>query len=118
VKVAYWSTQEANREKEFQAWATSGSQAYVDYKKDWESVTDLRNRINPLTDEYYVASIKNSIEEARKYKLIRKDVSIEGWIEPKYLNQALKDLKLEDYWPQFDADGKQKVAARKIVASN
>ena len=118
VKVAYWSTQEANREKEFQAWATSGSQAYVDYKKDWESVPDLRYRINPLLDEYYVSSLKNSIEETRKYKLIRRDVSIEGWIETKYLEHALKELKLEDYWPQFDADGKVKVAARKLVASN
>ena len=116
VKVAYWSTQEANREKEFQAWATSGSQAYIDYKKDWESVPDLRTRINPLLDEYYIASIKNSIEEAKKYKLIRKEVSTEGWLEPKYLNHALKELKLEDYWPQYDADGKVKVAARKLVA--
>lgn len=118
VKVAYWSTQEANREKEFQAWATSGSQAYVDYKKDWESVADLRTRINPLLDEYYVASIKNSIDEAKKFKLIRKDVSVDGWLEPRYLNQALKDLKLEDYWPQYDADGKLKVAPRKLASAN
>ena len=117
VKVAHWSTQEANREKEFQAWATAGTQAYVDYKRDRETVPDLRVRINPLLDEYYVASIRSSIEEARKYKLIRKEVSIEGWIEPKYLNQALKELKLEDYWPQYDADGKLKVAAHKSASN-
>jgi sulfonate transport system substrate-binding protein len=118
VKVAYWSTQEANREKEFQAWATSGSQTYIDYKKDWDSVPDLRARINPLLDEYYVASLKSSIEETKKYRLIRKDVSIDGWIEPKYLEHALKELKLEDYWPQYDADGKLKTAGRKLLASN
>jgi sulfonate transport system substrate-binding protein len=118
VKVAYWSTQEANREKEFQAWATSGSQAYIDYKKDWDSVPDLRTRINPLLDEYYVASLKSSIEETKKFKLIRKDVSIDGWIEPKYLDHALKELKLEDYWPQYDADGKLKTAARSKLAAN
>lgn len=118
VKVAYWSTQEANREKEFQAWATSGSQTYIDYKKDWDSVPDLRTRINPLLDEYYVASLRSSIEEAKKFKLIRKDVSLDGWIEPKYLNQALKELKLEDYWPQYDADGKVKTAARSKLAAN
>ena len=117
VKVAYWSTQEPNREKQLQAWATSGSQAYIDYKKDWASVSDLRKRINPLLDEYYIASLKSSIDETKKYKLIRKDVSIDGWLEPKYLNQALKDLKLEDYWPQFDADGKPKGAARKLASN-
>jgi sulfonate transport system substrate-binding protein len=118
VKVAWWSTQEANREKQFQAWATSGSQAYIDYKKDWESVPDLRTRLNPLLDDYYVASIKSSIEETKKYKLIRKDVSIDGWLEPKYLEHALKELHLEDYWPQYDADGKVKIAARKPMVSN
>lgn len=118
VKVAHWSTQEANREKEFQAWATSGSQAYIDYKQDWSTVPDLRKRINPLLDDYYVASIKASIEETKKFKLIRKDVSLDGWLEPKYLNQALKDLKLEDYWPQYDGEGVLKVAGRKLVASN
>lgn len=117
VKVAYWSTQEENREKEFQAWATSGAQAYIDYKQDWSTVTDLRKRVNPLLDEYYVESIKASIEETKKYKLIRRDVSIDGWLEPKYLNQALKDLKLEDYWPQNDAAGNVKVPGRKLVAA-
>ena len=65
-----------------------------------------------------MASLKSSIEEARRFKLIRKDVSIDGWIEPKYLNQALNDLQLEDYWPQYDADGRIKVAARKLLSSN
>jgi sulfonate transport system substrate-binding protein len=80
-------------------------------------VPDLRARINPLLDEYYVASLKSSIEETKKYKLIRKDVSIDGWIEPKYLEHALKELKLEDYWPQYDAEGKLKTAGRKLLAS-
>lgn len=117
VKVAYWSTQESNREKEFQAWATSGTQAYIDYKKDWESVPDLRQRLNPLLDEYYVSSITKSIEEAKKFKLIRRDVSTEGWFEPKYLDHALQELKLEAYWPQLDAQGKVKVPARSLSAS-
>jgi sulfonate transport system substrate-binding protein len=116
TKVAYWSTQEPNREKQLQAWATSGSQAYIDYKKDWDPVRDLRFRINPLLDDYYFASIKNSIEETKKFKLIRRDVSIDGWIEPKYQQQALKELKLEDYWPQYDAEGKLKVEGRKLAA--
>jgi len=112
IKVAYWSTQEANREKQFQLWSTSGT-PYLDYKKDWETTADLRNRINPLLDEYYTTSIQRSIEETKKYKLIRRDVNFDGWLEPKYLNNALKELKLEDYWPQQDAQGKIKVPGRK-----
>ena len=66
----------------------------------------------PQVDEYYTASIQNSIEETKKFKLIRRDVSFDGWLEPKYLNNALKELKLEDYWPQQDAAGKIKVPGR------
>jgi sulfonate transport system substrate-binding protein len=113
VKVAQWSTLEANREREYQLWATSGT-PYVDYKKGWERTKDLRNRMNPQLDEYYVASIKKSIDEAKKYKLIRRDVSVDGWLEPKYLQNALREQKLEDYWPQQDANGGFKVAARKV----
>ncbi len=112
VKVAHWSTLEENREKQYQLWATSGT-PYVDYKKSWDAAKDLRERINPLLDDYYQASIKRSIEEVKKYKLVRRDVPFEGWLEPKYLNQALKDLKLEDYWPREDANGKTAVAGRK-----
>lgn len=114
VKVAHWSTQEANREKQYQLWATSGT-PYLDYKKDWEKTTDLRDRHNPLLDEYYVSSLQNSIQETKKYKLIRRDVNIEGWLEPKYLVNALNELRLEDYWPQQDAKGTVKVAGRKLA---
>ena len=114
VKVAQWSVQESNREKQYQLWATSGT-PYVDYKKGWERTKDLRERMNPLLDEYYVASIQKSIEETKKYKLIRRDVSFDGWLEPKYLNNALKELKLEDFWPQQDASGKVKLPARKLA---
>jgi sulfonate transport system substrate-binding protein len=114
IKVAHWSTQEANREKQYQLWATSGT-PYIDYKKAWEGAVDLRNRLNPSLDEYYVASLLRSIEETKKYKLIRRDVSLDGWMEPKYLQHALKELKLEDYWPQQDAQGKLKQAGRKLA---
>ena len=114
IKVAYWSSQEANRERQLQLWATSGT-AYIDYQKSWDTTKDLRDRINPLLDDYYQASIKSSIEEIKKYKLIRRDVAFEGWLEPKYLNNALRELKLEDYWPQQAADGKPKTPGRKLA---
>lgn len=106
VKVAHWSTQEANRETQYQLWTRSGSNTYIDNKNSWSRVKDLRTRINPLLDDYYLAAITKSIEETRKYKLTRRPVSLDGWIERKYLNTALRELKLENYWPTQDATGK------------
>lgn len=106
VKVAYWSVQEANRETQYQLWTRSGVNTYIDNKRTWDRVKDLRTRMNPLLDDYYVAAIKKSIEETRKYRLTRREVSIDGWIERKYLNNALREQKLENYWPTQDATGK------------
>ncbi len=106
VKVAHWSTQEANRETQYQMWTRSGTNTYIDNKQVWGRVKDLRTRINPLLDDYYVAAIKKSIDEAKRYRLIRRDVSQEGWVERKYLDHALAELKLENYWPTQDATGK------------
>jgi sulfonate transport system substrate-binding protein len=106
VKVAHWSTQEANRETQYQLWTRSGVNTYIDNKQVWGRVKDLRARINPLLDEYYVTSIQRSIEEIKKYRLTRREVAFEGWLEPKYLNNALREQKLETYWPTQDAAGK------------
>lgn len=106
VKVAHWSTQEANRETQYQLWTRSGVNTYIDNKRSWDRVKDLKTRLNPLIDDYYLAAIQKSIEEAKKYRLTRREVKLDGWIEPKYLNNALRELKLENYWPTQDATGK------------
>ena len=67
-------------------------------------------RLSPLLDEYFVENLKKSIVQAKEFRLIRRDVSLEGWLAPKYLNTALKELKLEGYWPEFNAAGKPKAA--------
>lgn len=106
VKTAHWSTQEANRETQYQLWTRSGTNTYIDNKQTWGRVKDLRTRINPLLDTYYETAIAKSIAEAKSYRLIRRDVSLDGWIKRDYLNNALRELKLENYWPTQDADGK------------
>ncbi|MFT3857193.1 MAG: TetR family transcriptional regulator [Aquabacterium sp.] len=68
VKVAHWSTQEANRETQYQLWTRSGNNTYIDNKRVWDRVKDLRERMNPLLDDYYTSSIARAIEETRKYR--------------------------------------------------
>ncbi|UXY16059.1 ABC transporter substrate-binding protein [Chitiniphilus purpureus] len=103
VRVAHWNSDERNRKEVFRLWSQSGT-AYDDYLKSWAGDA-LRERVNPLLDDYYRASIQKSINEARRFKLIRRDVSLAGWIEPRYLKTALKTLKLEHYWDEYDANG-------------
>jgi sulfonate transport system substrate-binding protein len=103
VKAAQWSSEEANRETQYKLWAQSGS-PYEDYKNDWNGY-DLKLRHSPLLDEYYVNITKKAVAETLEFKLIRRDVTVDDWIEPKYLAAALKELGLENYWTPLDKDG-------------
>ncbi|WP_246038460.1 ABC transporter substrate-binding protein [Chitiniphilus eburneus] len=104
TRATFWASEEKNRDQVFKYWAAAGSTPYGDFVKGWAGYT-LKERNNPLLDDYYVASLNKAIDEAQRYRLIRRPVAVDGWIEPKYLNAALKELKLEGYWDQYDANG-------------
>jgi sulfonate transport system substrate-binding protein len=87
----------------FDGWSLSGFPKET-FEADIEGDT-LANRLNPLIDEFVVARYKDQAARAKAYGLIKTDVDVDGWLEPKYLQQALKDLKLETYWSSFKADG-------------
>lgn len=107
VKEAKFSSEEKNRTELMKMWSRQATDTFLDYSQSWKN-DSLRTRVSPLLDEYYVASLQKAVDETKRFKLIRRDVDINGWIEPKYLNNALKELKLEHYWDEFDKDGKLK----------
>lgn len=44
--------------------------------------------------------------KSKEFGLVRRDVELNGWFEPKYLKNALERLKLEKFWQPYGADGK------------
>ena len=67
----------------------------------------LANRLTPVIDSYVVSRYKDLAARVREYGLVRKDVDVDSWFEPKYLDAALKAQHLEHFWPRFDGDGKK-----------
>lgn len=70
--------------------------------------TDLHNhslaeKYSPLFDERFISSIQRSIEIAEDARLIRRPVQLSTWIDPSFLNNALKELNLTDYWTPLSA---------------
>ncbi|KVN41627.1 nitrate ABC transporter substrate-binding protein [Burkholderia pyrrocinia] len=104
VKGAQWSSDEANRDALFKLWAKSGT-PYASWQAEYANQR-LKDRVSPLIDPFLVARYKAVAQDALRLKLIRQPVSVDGWFEPKYLDQALRTLKLEQYWPRYDAAGK------------
>ncbi len=97
VKAAKWmSDHDQNPNPVYQLWTKSGVR-YADYREDWQGQS-LKVFASPLLDAYVRSQYKKQVQEAKRFGLIKQDVSVDAWIEPRFLTQALKELKLEDYW--------------------
>jgi len=107
VKEAAWASDDKNRNALFQLWAKSGV-PFSAFKRDAEGISQKEVQ-SPLLDDYFVALVRNSVTEAQKLKLLRGNLDVPAWLEPKYLNNALKSQGLESYWKPLDAKGSAKL---------
>jgi len=105
VKYAHKYSDESRRVELFDAW---GKAEYPDkiWREDFIG-QPLRVRLSPLLDPFLVARYKDAANEAFDLKLTRAKPEIDSWFDRSYLNAALKELKLEGYWPAYAANGQQ-----------
>jgi sulfonate transport system substrate-binding protein len=104
VKAAYWSSQEDNRAALFGIWARSGRPPSV-YATDFAN-QPLKYRSSPLLDDFLIGQYRVQAQQAKEFGLLRRNVSVDGWFDPQFLNTALKQLGLETYWTRYNTDGK------------
>ncbi|MDF3066153.1 MAG: transporter substrate-binding protein [Polyangiaceae bacterium] len=104
VVASKWiSDHDANPTPAFQLWTKSGVQ-FANYKEDYQG-TSLKLSASPLLDPYLVSQLKAKIPLAKKFGLIRQTFDLESLFDRRFLNQALKELNLEGYWPQVSPSG-------------
>lgn len=103
LRAAEWLSREENREEALQIWSKSGT-PYAALKEEFEG-HPLKQAYNPRIDEFLVEQYRDAIQFAKDEKLIRNDIDLKKWFEPKYLEIGLKDLGLERHWPRRAADG-------------
>lgn len=103
IKAARFISLDENREEAFEAWALSGLPKET-FATNFEGVR-LSHIVNPLIDDYVVARYKEQAEAAKEYGLLKGDPDIDHWFDRTYLDKALKDLQLEDFWSTHDAKG-------------
>ena len=107
VKSARWGSDESNREDVLRQWSKAGT-PYEAWREDLLG-QPLKVRLAPEFDPLLVSLYKDASRQLVKYKLARREVDVDGWIERKYLNHALKEQKLENFWPRLDPQGRQTV---------
>jgi sulfonate transport system substrate-binding protein len=96
VLAAKWLNESPPTES-FKLWSKSGF-TFSSFKEDF-SGDDLRDRSNPLLDRYFAASFRDAIRDEKNFGLLRESFPLEGWFDPSFLQQVLKEQKLEGYWP-------------------
>ena len=103
VRYAHKYSDESRRAELFALWGKAEYPEKV-WREDFIG-QPLRVRLSPLLDPFLVARYKDAADEAYKLKLIRKKPEIDSWFDRRYLDTALKELKLEGYWPVYGANG-------------
>lgn len=104
VRAADWASDEKNRDALFKLWARSGT-PYQSYVAEFEN-QQLAIRNSPLIDDFIIGRYKAVVSDALKLKLIRREVSVQDWFDPSFLQKSLKKLGLEHRWTRFDVNGK------------
>ena len=96
VRAAHWSSDPANRSEVIQIYSKTGtsvSNLIIDFGND-----AFKDRVNPLLNKAYRDQIQGGIDFAKAQGYIRKVANVDDWIDDSYLNAALKELGLEDFW--------------------
>lgn len=106
VAAARWNSEPEHRQEVFQNWARSGT-PYGTYKEDYEGI-DLKVKSSPLLDDYIAQRYRDGIQDSKRFGYIRAPFAVEDWFDPTFLAKALKTTGLENYWVEFDAEGRPK----------
>jgi sulfonate transport system substrate-binding protein len=105
VKYAHKYSDENRRAELFEAWGKTEYPEKI-WREDFVG-QPLRVRLSPLLDPFLVARYKDAANESFGLKLTRAKPEIDSWFDRRYLNATLKELKLENYWPAYAANGQQ-----------
>lgn len=97
VRGAHWLSQEKNRESQIALSANQSSLPASLFREILEG-TNLKFSNSPLFDPYYVNQLQRKVNLAKQNNLIRNHVNVKSWVNPVFLNHALNELKLKDYW--------------------
>lgn len=103
VKQAAWESNPANKAALFKLWSKSGL-PYANFVKANTGV-DLKRHSAPILDAYNIALIKQKLKAGQDLRLIRGNINVDQWVEPKYVNNALKVNNLQNFWKPLNTSG-------------
>lgn len=103
VRTAQWLADEKNRDEAFQVWSRAGTPVATIARSSEGSA--LKEKYNPRLDEFFRTRYASAIAFNKEQKLIRRDVDLNAWVDASYVNKAITDLNLENFWADRGTTG-------------
>ncbi|KAA8735708.1 aryl sulfate ester ABC transporter [Acinetobacter qingfengensis] len=97
VNGLYWLSQEKNRIPQIALFFTQASYPASVYAQELHGV-NFKFLYSPLFDQYYLTQLQQKINLAQSQGLIRQPIQLKSWVNPQFANQAIVNLKLQQYW--------------------
>ncbi|NGZ87343.1 ABC transporter substrate-binding protein [Duganella aceris] len=100
LRAQHWASLDANREAFIRDGTRAGipervvRRAYDDPQLAW------KDRFSPLYDGLVYWHYREVLAFARQQKLVRKQLTAEELLEPRFVDAGLKELGLSNYWTQ------------------
>lgn len=109
VQSAHWLSQPEHYKATLDIWALQGTPA-KNFAEDFGP--DLKPRHSPVFDPFILSRYQAAVDDAVKFRLTRTGFDVRQWAEPRFVNQALEQLQLQDFWPQRKPDPAPLVTAQ------
>lgn len=104
VQNAHWISQSGNTERYVDKLEAQSRIPRALFLVELQS-EELNFRNSPRLDTFLQSNLQDSVNSAKAAGLIRAGYSVDSWLDGRFVEQALKNLRLEQAWPNYDADG-------------
>lgn len=102
VKQAQQASDESRAAALYEQFAQISGHPVALFSSEFEG-SSLKARFSPLIDDGFVAGYRNVVAGARQLGIVRQSFDVDAWVEPRFVNAALRELKLEGYWAPVKA---------------
>ncbi|MCH4247180.1 MAG: ABC transporter substrate-binding protein [Acinetobacter populi] len=97
LKGLHWAAQKENEDQAIDLAIKNSSISrdlfLLGYKRNQQ-----HSNLSPLLDHFYLNHLQSGLDAAMETKIIRQKFEVEAWAEPKFVQQGLKQLGLDNEW--------------------
>jgi sulfonate transport system substrate-binding protein len=98
VKAAYWASQPGSRETMIKV-ASKAERSEAVIRRSYDDDTfSWKDKWSPLFNDFVYDHYRNTVALAVDKKLIPRPIDVNKWLDPRFVNTALRELNLTHYW--------------------